>query len=240
MRLSFLKGSIIPMVQQIDASAVPWRFLSSSGRALLPNIIFDVGGTISVFFILSPHFAASSIVPLLAASVVPIAGIIFNVVKKRRVDMIGSIVLLALLASIAGAVFGGSQRLLLLRESLSTGAFGLALSISPIFPKPIGYYVVRHFIKAHESSHGLCFERLYESRRFRGTLRNMTFFWGLLLLLEFGLRVFMIMTLPVAIVVSASPLILNGLLLVGAVISAFWMSCGIREAEDASSGLRSR
>jgi hypothetical protein len=203
--------------------------------------MFDVGGTVSVFFILSPHFAVSSIVPLLAASLVPIAGIVFNVVKERRVDIVGTIVLLTLLASIAGAVFGGSQRLLLLRESLSTGAFGLALSISPIFPKPIGYYVVRHFINAHESSHGLCFERLYESHRFRRTLREITFFWGVLLLLEFGLRVLMILTLPVAVVVSTSPLILNGLLFLGAVISAVWMSRGIGEAEKTSrDSLRSR
>jgi hypothetical protein len=194
--------------------------------------VFDIGGTMSVFFILSPHFVASSIIPLLAASLVPIAGIIFNVMKKRRVDVVGMIVLLTLLASIAGAVFGGGQRLLLLRESLSTGAFGLALSISPVFPKPIGYYVVRHFINAHESSHGLCFERLYESRRFRRTLREITFFWGVLLLVEFAIRVLMILTLPVAVVVSTCPLILNGLMLLGAVISAFWMSRGIREAQN--------
>lgn len=224
------------MVHRIDAGDMPWRFLSSSGRVLLPNIVFDVGGTVSVFLALSPHFPASSVVPLLAASLVPLVGIMFNIVKKRRADMIGVIVLLALLASIAGAVFGGGQRLLLLRESLPTGVFGLALSISPIFPKPIGYYIVRHFINAHESAHGLCFERLYESRRFRRTLREITFFWGVLLLLEFGLRVLMILTLPVAVVVSTSPLILNGLLLLGAVISAFWMSCGIREAENSSKG----
>jgi hypothetical protein len=179
---------------------------------------------------LAPHFPVSSIVPLLAASLVPVVGIVFSAVRKRRVDVVGAIVLLTLLASIAGAVFGGSQRLLLLRESLSTGAFGLALSISPIFPKPIGYYVVRHFINAHENSHGLCFDDLYECRRFRLVLRQLTFFWGLLLLLEFGLRVVMILTLPVAVVISTCPLILNGLLLVGAAISAFWMSRGIREA----------
>jgi hypothetical protein len=134
------------------------------------------------------------------------------------------------LASIAGAAFGGGQRLLLLRESFSTGAIGLALFISPIFPKPIGYYIVRHFINAHETSHGLCFERLYESRAFRRTLREMTFFWGVLLLGEFALRFFMAVTLPVAVVVSASPVILNVLMLLGAVISAIWMSRGIRAA----------
>jgi hypothetical protein len=209
---------------------MPWRFLSTTARALLPNVLFDVAGTNAVFLSLAPHFAPTSIIPLLAASLVPIAGIVLNGVKKRRVDIIGVIVLLGLAASIAGAVFGGGQRLLLLRESMSTGAIGLALFISPIFPKPIGYYVIRHFIAAHENAHGLCFERLYESRIFRLMLRDLTLFWGILLLFEFGLRAFMAFTLPVAVVVSTSPLILNTLMLLGAVASAWWMSRGIRDA----------
>jgi hypothetical protein len=209
---------------------MPWRFLSSTARALLPNVIFDVVGTVSVFLVLAPHFEASSIIPLLGASLVPIAGITLNAVQKRRLDIIGVIVLVGLMASIAGAAFGGGQRLLLLRESMSTGAIGLALFISPIFPKPIGYYVVRHFIAAHEEAHGLCFDRLYESYSFRRTLRDLTFFWGVLLLFEFGVRAFMAFTLPVAIVVSTSPLILNTLMLFGAILSAFWMSRGIRDA----------
>lgn len=212
----------------LELNAVPWRFLSTSGRALIPNVIFDVGATVGVFLTLAPHFAATSIVPLLAASLVPIIGIAFNVFRKRRVDIIGVIVLIGLLASIACAAFGGGQRMLLLRESFSTGAIGLALFISPVFPKPIGYYIVRYFITAHENSHGVCFERLYESHIFRRTLREMTFFWGVLLLVEFGIRIFMALTLPVAVVVAASPLILNGLMLFGAVASAFWMSHGIR------------
>lgn len=214
----------------VEADAISWRFLSASGRALLPNVILDVGGTIGVFLSLAPHFAASSIVPLLAASLVPIVGIILSVVRKRRVDIIGVIVLVGLLASIAGAAFGGGQRLLLLRESFSTGAIGFALFISPIFPKPIGYYIIRHFITANETSHGLCFERLYESELFRRTLRETTFFWGVLLLVEFGLRVFMALTLPVVFVVAVSPVILNGLMLFGGIASAYWMSRGIRLA----------
>jgi hypothetical protein len=218
------------MVQPAMPNTMPWRFLSSTARALVPNVLFDVVGTISVFLLLAPHFASSSVIPLLAASLVPIAAIALNAVQKRRVDIIGVIVLVGLAASIAAAAFGGGQRLLLLRESMSTGAIGFALCISPIFPKPIGYYIIRHFIAAHEDAHGICFDRLYESYSFRRTLRDITFFWGLLLLVEFALRAFMAFTLPVAIVVSTSPLILNTLMLFGAIVSAFWMSRGIRDA----------
>lgn len=218
------------MVQPAAVNAMPWRFLSTAARTLLPNVLFDVAGTISVFLLMAPHFKATSVIPLLAASLVPIAGISLHGVQKRRVDIIGVIVLVGILASIAGAVFGGGQRLLLLRESMSTGAIGLALFISPIFPKPIGYYVIRHFIAAHEDAHGLCFDRLYESYSFRRTLRDLTVFWGALLLFEFGLRAFMAFTLPIPVVVSTSPLILNALMLMGAILSAYWMSRGIRDA----------
>lgn len=217
------------MAAQIaQAQVLPWRFLRASGRALLPNIAFDVGGTIGVYLALVPHFAASSVLPLLAASLVPIAGIALNIVRKRRVDVIGVIVLVGILASIAGAAFGGGQRLLLLRESFSTGAIGLALIVSPVFPRPIGYYIMRHFINAHQTSHGLTFERLYESRRFRRAMSEITFFWGMLLLAEFALRVFLALSTPIAFAVSVSPLILNGLMITGGVASAYWLSRGIR------------
>ena len=216
------------MAHSAPADALPWQFLSASGRALLPNVVFDVGGTLGVYLALAPHFASSSIMPLLAASLVPIAGIALNIARKRRLDIIGVIVLVGILASIAGAAFGGSQRLLLLRESFSTGAIGLALVVSPVFPKSIGYYIMRHFIRAHETSHGLSFESLYESKPFRRTLSEITFFWGVLLLFEFGLRVFLALSSPVVFVLSVSPLILNTLMILGGIASAFWMARGIR------------
>ncbi len=212
----------------VETEAVPWQFLCASGRALLPNLVLDVGGTLLVFLVAAPHFPDSSIIPLLAASLVPVFGIVLSIIRNRRVDFIGIIVLVGLAASIAGVAFGGTQRLLLLRESFATGGIGLALFISPIFPKPIGYYIVRRFLTAHEASHGMRFERLYESPDFRRMLRRLTFFWGVLLLTEFGLRVFMALTLPVVFVVATSPLILNALTLTGGVISAIWMSRSIR------------
>jgi hypothetical protein len=220
--------------QMTETDHVAWRFFASSVRALIPNLIVDIGGTLAVFALLAPHFASSSIIPLLVASLVPLAGNVVSLVRHRRLDIVGIIVLVGLLAGVAGAAFGGTQRLLLIRESFATGAIGLACFISPVFPRPIAYYVVRHFMTAHEESHGLRFERLCESQLFRRTLRGFTFFWGVLLLAEFGLRVFMALTLPVVFVIAFGPLILNALMLLGGVVSAVWMGRSIHLALTSS------
>ena len=49
-------------------------------------------------------------------------------------------------------------------------------------------------------------------------------FWGCLLLGEFGLRVAMVLMLPVVLVLVISPLVLNALIFGGVVVSAIWGS----------------
>jgi hypothetical protein len=217
------------MHMQASPTVHPWRFFIASVRALIPNLVFDVGGTVAVYYLLLAFFPPTSALPLLGATLVPALSIVFNVWKRRRIDVVGIIVIVGLLAGIAGVCMGGSQRLLLLRESFVSGAIGLALFISPIFPKPIGYYVLRSFMAENEIS-VTPFDTLWEKPFFRRTVRFGTFFWGLLLLTEFGLRVFFALMLPVVFALAVAPIILNALLLIGGAISAVVMGRAIGAA----------
>jgi hypothetical protein len=161
---------------------------------------------------------------------VPLVSVIFNAVRRRKIDVVAVIVLLGLVGSASGLFFGGGQRLLLVRESFFTGLAGLALFVSPMFRNPIGYYVVTHFMTAHQPHEQDTLEKLWESPAFSRTIHFITYFWGLLLLTEFGLRVFMALTLPVVVVLTVGPLVLNALMLAGGALSAVSFSRALRLA----------
>jgi hypothetical protein len=208
----------------------PLEILFASFRALVPNLLIDIGGTTALYYVLLPHFAKSSPLPLIASSLVPVANVIINGLRTRKLDVVAVIVLLGLLGSIPGLFFGGAQQWLLVRESFFTGLCGLVLFVSPMFRNPIGYYVVTHFMNAHQPRETGLLERLWESAAFRKTIHFITYFWGLLLLTEFGLRVFMAFALPVVFVLTVGPIVLNAMMLAGGAVSAVSFGRALRMA----------
>lgn len=211
----------------------PQRLLWASLRALLPTLAFDIGGTMAVYYILLPHFPKSSIWPILGASLVPVISNVFNFIRRRSFDIIGIIVLIGLIAGVVPAIFGGSQRLLLVRESFVTGFLGLVLLVSGFFPTPLAYYVVREFLTANESLPAERFEVLWANGRVRRGIRVMTLAWGALLLGEFVLRAFMALTMNVAFVLGAAPVMFTILLLIAGALNAIWLGRAIKLAFSA-------
>jgi hypothetical protein len=204
-----------------------WSFFTASVRALIPNLLLDVGGTIATYYALLGFFSPESLVPLYGATLVPTLNILFNVWKKRRIDVIGVIVLIGLLTGMAAVFMGGTQRLLLVRESFVSGAMGLALFVSPFFPKPLGYYVMRSFMTQNAVAP---FDTLWEKPPFRRTVRSITLFWGCVLLVEFGLRISFALMLPVVFALGVGPLISNGIMLAAGAVTAIAMGHAIAAA----------
>lgn len=213
-----------------EIASAPKRFLLGSLRGLLPNIAFDVGGTLAVYYLLLPHFDKTSLWPILAASMVPLVSNVFSWVRKGRVDVVGIIILLGMAGSAIGLAFGGSQRLLLIRESFITGIIGIALLVSPlVLRKPVGYHVLRHFM-AGQPGNPIPFERLWASKGFRRTIRVMTFGWGVLLVAEFCGRVAMALLMPIAFALAVAPLILSLALLIAGAFTAISIGRSIKSA----------
>lgn len=218
--------------QAVSARALR-GFLWQSIRALLPTLTFDIAGTMAVYYLLLPHFGSTSIWPILGASLVPVISNIFNFVRRRSFDVVGIIVLVSLFVGLVPAVWGGNQRLLLVRESFFTGLLGLILVLSALRRHPAAYYVVREFLTANEALPHERWDHLWRSGYFRHTIRAMTFGWGALLLGEFVLRGFMALRMNVAFVLGAGPVLITILLLIAGLVSAFWLAHAIRVALSA-------
>ncbi len=210
------------------AGKTPQALLWQSFRALVPTLIFDVGGTMLVYYLLAPHFAKSSVWPIVGASLVPVISNVFTWVRRQTVDIVGLIILIGLIGGAAGAIFGGNQRIVLLRESFITGLIGLGLLISPfVSRKPVGYYVMREFLTANEALPHDDFDLLWANAGFRRGVRIMTIAWGALMVAEFMLRGFMALNMNVAFVLGASAPMFTILLLIAGIINAIWLEQAI-------------
>lgn len=218
---------------QLSAAALR-GFLWASIRALLPTLAFDIAGTMAVYYLLLPHFGSKSIWPILGASLVPLISNVFNFIRRRSFDVVGIIVLIGLLVGVVPAIFGGSQRLLLVRESFVTGLIGVVLLASALMHRPLAFYVIREFLTANEALPHERFDVLWRSQFFRHTIRAMTIGWGALLLGEFALRAFMALRMNVAFVLGAAPVLFTILLLLAGLLTAFWLAHAIRVALSAA------
>jgi hypothetical protein len=224
---------VIPQQHHVVSAAELRSFLWASIRALLPTLAFDIAGTMAVYYLLLPHFGSTSIWPILGASLVPVISNIFNFARRRSFDVVGIIVLLGLLVGMLPAVFGGSQRLLLVRESFFTGLLGVILLASALLHRPLAYHVIREFLTANDALPHERWDVLWASGYFRHTIRGITIGWGALLLGEFVLRAFMALRMNVAFVLGAAPVIITILLLLAGLATAFWLAHAIRVALSA-------
>jgi hypothetical protein len=208
-----------------------WAFLWESFRALLPTLAIDVGGTTLVYYVLARFYPSTNIWPILGASLVPAASNVVNLARRRTVDIVGLLILLGMIGGLVPALLGGTQRLLLIRESFVSGLLGLVLLVSPfVMRRPIGYYVIREFLTANDALPEDHFEILWRTAYFRHGVRIVTIAWGALLVGELVLRAFMALTMNVGLVLSISPIIFTLLMLLAGVATAIWLSSAISRA----------
>lgn len=101
-------------------------------NALAPYLVYELA---------EPH--TGGLVALALSAVPPAIESVWSVVKKKKLDAMAALVLGGLAVSFVLVALGGSERVLLLRESLITSILGLAIAISAVFPKPVMYHLVR-------------------------------------------------------------------------------------------------
>jgi|SRR5579862_5853271 len=201
----------------------PLEFLWESFHALIPALAIDVGGTLILYWLLVRILGTISIWPVLGASLVPAVTNVVSLIRRGSVDIVGLVVLIGMIAGLIPAAFGGGQRDLLLRDSLVNGLIGVVLIVSVFVHRPILYYVIREFLTANDTLPIEHFNVLWRERSFRRELELVTLAWGLLLVGELALRVFMAYNWSVGTVLSLSPFVSTTILLLAGVGTAIWL-----------------
>jgi len=126
-------------------------------------------------------------------------------------------VLLGILVDAVAITLGGSPKLLLLRESFVTGAFGIACFVSLVAPRPLMFYFGRYFMAGSHAERRARFNASWSLPEVRRGNRLVTLVWGLVFTGELALRVLLVFTLSPAAVLVISPLLL-GLLTVATAV----------------------
>ncbi len=182
-------------------------------RGLLVSMVLNALVPVLLYQFAKRYFAASELAALSAAAVFPLGWSVVDLLRVGSLDPVALLSLVSIVVSMIAVLLGGSPKLLLIRESFFTGAFGLACFASLAAPRPIMFYVSRYFTAGRDPARIADFDRGWQRPGFRRTMRLITVVWGVTSLGEFVVRIVLVYTLPVATVLVVSPIVLGGLLL---------------------------
>lgn len=194
-------------------NSVPERLLHGIFWSIALNTLIPV-----LLYQFSKHFISSSeLTALILATLFPVAESLWGLLRERQLDPIAVVVLLGI-ATDAGALFlGGSPQILLLRESLFTGAFGVACFFSLLLPRPLMFYFGRYFMAGGDAKKRATFDASWSLPGVRRGNRLVTAVWGTVFVGELLIRIQLIYSISAAWVLVVSPLLL-GSMTVGTII----------------------
>ncbi len=195
-------------------------------RGLLISVVFNAVIPVLVYRLTKRYLAASDVGALSAAALFPLAWSIVDAARSRALDPVALLSLMSIGVSMIAVALGGSTKLLLIRESLFTGAFGIACFVSLALPRPIMFYFGRHFTAGRDPARIADFNAGWQRAAFRRVTRLITVVWGATSVGEFLIRVALVYTLPAAVVLVVSPIVLGGLL----IATILWTFAYIRRA----------
>jgi intracellular septation protein A len=148
---------------------------------------FDVVGPLIAYALLRKT-GLSAVTALILSGVLPAIGVTTNAIQRRRLDIIGVVVLGGI---VVGAVLGlvsHDARLVLLEGSVPTAVFGLACLSSLRAPKPLLFGFAHEFV-GPDSAKGREMTRLWQFAGYQRAYRVVTAVWGAGYLVEAGVRV---------------------------------------------------
>ena len=166
------------------------------------------------------YLSASEFTALVIATTFPLGKSIFDLARRGQVDPISIVVLLGIAIDGIALLLGGNPRLLLVRESLFTGAFGVACFVSLLLPRPMMFYFGRHFMAGADPQRQARFNGAWKLPEVRFAHRLITSVWGCVFVGELIFRIILIYHVSAPAVLIISP-ILIGTLTIGTMIWAF-------------------
>jgi hypothetical protein len=180
-------------------------------RGVLPIIVMSGVLPYATYELLTMYIPSMPEVwALAAAGTFPAAHSLIGVVRQRRLDIIGIIVVVGIAFSIVATLVGGSPKLLLIRESFVTGALGLLGLSSLLWKRPLIFYIARQMSAGADPAIAARFDALWLRPLGPRTFRLMTLVWAIGWLMEFALRIVMVETLTIPQVLVIGPIVFSG------------------------------
>ena len=93
-------------------------------KSIIISILINAILPLITYKILINHIP-SSITALIISTTIPIIDNIYHIIKEKKIDIFASLIILGFIVGIISMLFGGSQKLLLIRQSYITAVIGI-------------------------------------------------------------------------------------------------------------------
>lgn len=181
-------------------------------RGIIVSIVINGAFPFLIYWVLTNRTSISPFLALVATGIPSLLHTLVGLLRQKRIDFLAGLVLAGIVISIIITVLGGDPKVYLIRESFFTITFGLVLLVSLALPRPIMFYLARHFASGNDPSNIVRFNSLWqEHENVRRRLRVMTAVWGIGLLLEATIRIILVIMLSVQQFLVLSPFVLYGI-----------------------------
>jgi hypothetical protein len=170
--------------QQPETSAA----IAGRLRAIVMIVILDIAAPLAAYSLL--RSAGLAAVPaLLLSGVFPALGVAIGVIRHRRLDVVGVLVLAGVAIGTVLGLVSHNARLVLMEGSVPTAVFGVAcLGSLWAARRPLMFSVALE-LTGPDTAKGREMARLWEYEGYRHVFRIITVVWGAGFLLEAALRV---------------------------------------------------
>jgi hypothetical protein len=179
--------------------------------------VFDLAGPLVAYSLLRSA-GQSAVTALVLSGIFPALGVTVGVIRHRRVDTIGVLVLAGIAVGTVLGLLSGDPRLVLVEGSVPTAVFGLLCLGSLWAHRPLIYRFAIEFMGA-DTPKGRDFAALWRYEGFRHTFRLFTVVWGITYLAEAAARVIIVETTSTGTALTVSKVMPY---MVGAALAA-WM-----------------
>ena len=165
-------------------------------------VVFDIAGPLVAYQLLRSA-GQSAVSALVLSGVFPALGVLAGLVRHRRVDVLGILVLAGIAVGTILGLLSGNARLVLLEGSVPTAMFGLFCLASLWSSRPLIYRFALEFTGA-DTPKGRDFAALWRYPGFRHVFRLFTVVWGVTYLAEAVARVVIVETTSTATALTVS------------------------------------
>ena len=179
--------ALADVVPDAEASAPKNRL-----AALAPIFVFDVAGPLAIYFG-ARRAGLSTVTSLVISGVLPAIRVIATIVRQRRADVIGALVLAGIVLATAAGIISDNARLYLLDGLVPTVVLGGACLLSIRWSEPMMFRIALETM-GRDSAKGREFESMARHPSFRRTFRVITIVWGVVFLLESAVQALIIET----------------------------------------------
>ncbi|MCB8875194.1 VC0807 family protein [Acidisoma silvae] len=178
------------------------------------NLILELAANIlapwAVYSWLAPHYGDTT--ALIGSAAPPLAWSAIELLRSRKLDAVSMIVGGGILLTGVATLLGGSPKLLQIRENAVTGLIGVVFLVSLGLRKPLIYHLAAAIFARQGGDAAARLGHFAATERGAKFFRHLTLLWGLGLVAQTAVMVWLVYVWPIGRYLLLSPVIGYGIL----------------------------